>query len=665
MPSVGDDDSTVQPPLKESDEGKETSPCLPCCWICSKTVEDQSVLCRNCDSNGHAHIKCIVNRAREKNEKDYCINNMATTVEDEKSLEEEYKSFKSMLEEPWLKCGRCGEDYCESAGKLLADELFEYYKIRGGWDIRTCIAVFAHIKADCWNLGKNKWSTVPYKKIQRFKQVVECNQANEANVLLTRYKTQIEKDIAMCMHIAEFSLPPKTTPKPPEAACWICLDDEPDEQGESLERTCACRGSSGYCHINCIANFAAQKNATSMQKIMTGISMSGDELSKELSVPWTQCPTCNQDFTGTFAWRLAVTFYLQYESYPYDEWRRKVSLETLSRVCMETSRYDTGQALDIGIGAMIKQINLIRTMRQELRTDGKITSGFWMNFGDQNTQEIEQQLSDDYIEYCLHLIGFYKAKGDDKQANDVLRQLKGMGVEKLVIPGDGSIQIPIDDMLNGLTLSPDKSVKWRKAEIKRLTEEFGKDAPEILDHQFYLAQDLMKTKSVTEGTIAMFEVVGNATRILGPEHPKTVEYTKFTTMVTQAWSLSGKKTPHSSKNIIPPQTKARLISDIPALNGKEVNAVRYTKDGEKLIVDFLEPIPNKPNRVKIPPDQLIFGLQTTVMTPGKKIGMITSFDMDTKKYSVLPLGKMAVERYTQNELVIVFQATDMQKRALI
>jgi len=656
----------MQPPLKESDEEKEASPlpCLPCCWICSKTNEDQSVLCHNCDiSNGHAHIKCIVNQARAKNEKDYCNYKMATAVEDEKSLEIEYKSFKLMLEEPWLKCGRCGENYCGSTEKLLADEFFEYYKNRGGRDIRTCIAVFAQIKAHCWNLGKNKWSKQPYKKIQLFKQVVESNnQANEAKVF-TRFKIQIENDIAICMSTAEFYLPPKTIPKPPEAACWICLDDEPDEHGESLERTCACRGSSGYCHINCIANFAAQKNTTFMQRMMTGMSMSADESSKELSVPWTQCPTCNQDYTGTFAWRLAGNFSMQYDSYPYNELRRQVSIETLSRVFLETSQYD------MGIGAMKKEINLIRTMRKELRTDGKIASRFWLNAGDLNTQDIEQRLCDDDIKYCVYLISFYKAKGETKLANDVLRELKIMGVETFATsdkPGvDGSLQFSIEDMLNDVKVSPDKSVKWRKAEIKRLTKEFGKDAPKILDHKFSLSQELMQTKSVKEGIVLMFEVVGDANRILGPEHPQTVQFTKYSTMVTQSFSMSsGKKTPRSS-NIIPPQTKARLISDIPALNGKEVNAVRYTKDGKKLIVDFLEPIPNKPNRVKIPPDQLVFGLQTIVMTPGKKFGMISSFDTETKKYSVMPLGKIATERYKQNELVILFQALDTQKGALV
>src|SRR6056300_1521744 len=30
-----------------------------------------------------------------------------------------------------------------------------------------------------------------------------------------------------------------------EAACWVCLDDGPDEDGNPLVRYCSCRGNSG------------------------------------------------------------------------------------------------------------------------------------------------------------------------------------------------------------------------------------------------------------------------------------------------------------------------------------------------------------------------------------------------------------------------------------
>lgn len=117
--------------------------------------------------------------------------------------------------------------------------------------------MFAVITADCSDLGKkNKWSEQPYNKIQRFKQVVECNQACTGEIsqtkevkLFTQFKLQIENEITKFLHIAEFCLPPKKTPKPPEAACWICLDDEPDEHG-GIDRTCACRGGGGYCHLS-------------------------------------------------------------------------------------------------------------------------------------------------------------------------------------------------------------------------------------------------------------------------------------------------------------------------------------------------------------------------------------------------------------------------------
>eukprot|EP00956_Cyclotella_meneghiniana_P043338 scaffold265196_cov109-Cyclotella_meneghiniana.AAC.2 len=561
-----------------------------------------------------------------------------------------------MLEEPWLKCSSCCEDYNAPTQKLLADEFFRCYKNKGGVDIRACIAVLAFIKADCEILGKNEWSEEPYAKIQLFKQVVESNNANESS-LFTRFKLQIENDIASRMRIAEFYLPPKRTPKPPEAACWICLDDEPDEHGNSLERTCACRGTSGYCHLYCVSNFALQKNESYMQGMIHGGDRLVDKVSKELAMPWTQCPTCNQKYTGTFALRLAQTFFMQYDSYPYNECRRQTSIETLSIVCLQTSSFD------VGIFALTRHVNLIRTMLKELCTNGKIASGFLL--GDSSTQEIKQQLGTDYATYCMHLFTQYKSKGEIKIANNILRELKSRGMEAVGTIGSDQIT-SIEDMLNGVEISPDEKVERGKAEIKRLTEEFGEDAPEVLSAKFSLWQDLIETKSVTllESTEMIFQIVGDANRILGPEHPKTVKYTKYSTLATQARPDSVSGTPESSSHsssIMKPHTKARLISNIAALNEKEVNAVRYTKDGEKLIADFLEPIPNKPIRFKIPPDQLVFGPMTIVTTPDKKYGMISSFDMDTKEYSVMPLGKMAVQKYKQIDLVIHFDDFDIQK----
>lgn len=117
-PPAADGSSIMQPVVNEA-----TTLMMPCCWICSKTDEDPSVLCHNCDSNGgHAHIKCIVNQARAKNETDYCNYKVDTTImDDTKSLEKEYNSLKSSLKNHGLSV--------VAAVKIIVDLLKSYLRM--------------------------------------------------------------------------------------------------------------------------------------------------------------------------------------------------------------------------------------------------------------------------------------------------------------------------------------------------------------------------------------------------------------------------------------------------------------------------------------------------------------------------------------------------------
>ena len=49
--------------------------------------------------------------------------------------------------------------------------------------------------------------------------------------------------------------------------CWICHDDELDEDGQPLiNGCCSCRGSSGYCHLSCLVKHAESRTRASIDK---------------------------------------------------------------------------------------------------------------------------------------------------------------------------------------------------------------------------------------------------------------------------------------------------------------------------------------------------------------------------------------------------------------
>ena len=87
-------------------------------------------------------------------------------------------------------------------------------------------------------------------------------------------------------------------PDPPDdATCWICLDEDTD--GNPLRRSCACRGSAGYAHLECMIQYATRHFETMVQKV-----------EKDANRPlkpyaafdvWIKCATCKQSFQRLLA----------------------------------------------------------------------------------------------------------------------------------------------------------------------------------------------------------------------------------------------------------------------------------------------------------------------------------------------------------------------------
>jgi hypothetical protein len=82
-----------------------------------------------------------------------------------------------------------------------------------------------------------------------------------------------------------------------DAVCWVCLGDE--EEGHPLLRGCACRGSAGWQHINCLVEVATRKRAQ-----------------------WTRCPTCKQHWVGEVQLGLAHARFKRTRARPIADFER-------------------------------------------------------------------------------------------------------------------------------------------------------------------------------------------------------------------------------------------------------------------------------------------------------------------------------------------------------
>lgn len=62
-----------------------------------------------------------------------------------------------------------------------------------------------------------------------------------------------------CASQAASTLVVKEKPQKPDVSCCICLDNE-ETSSNPIVRDCACRGTSGHVHIQCLVTFAAKKS---------------------------------------------------------------------------------------------------------------------------------------------------------------------------------------------------------------------------------------------------------------------------------------------------------------------------------------------------------------------------------------------------------------------
>lgn len=100
-------------------------------------------------------------------------------------------------------------------------------------------------------------------------------------------------------------------------SCWICLCEEPDEEGKLPLRDCSCRGDTGagYAHVSCIVRYAKAKSNEAANNV--GGFINNDEA---FSKAWIICPRCEQQYQHELSIELANSFLVFLdEEYPLSD----------------------------------------------------------------------------------------------------------------------------------------------------------------------------------------------------------------------------------------------------------------------------------------------------------------------------------------------------------
>ena len=136
----------------------------------------------------------------------------------------------------------------------------------------------------------------------------DCGQ-EAAKKCFSRSQIKKQPDKRRCIGCA-IKLAPATIPPESEysrttdsqLSCFLCLDDEHTD-GNPIVRDCACRGTAGYVHVDCLVEFAKSKSRqidSEMKSVKLGTFSGG------IANPWIECITCRQEYLVSSRSRIAL-----------------------------------------------------------------------------------------------------------------------------------------------------------------------------------------------------------------------------------------------------------------------------------------------------------------------------------------------------------------------
>ena len=137
--------------------------------------------------------------------------------------------------------------------------------------------------------------------------------------------------------------------------CYFCYDAV-DEDGQLLQRDCACRGTdAGFVHLACLMKYAETKS-----------KQARDDMT-EFVQPWETCPNCHQDYQNKLAVDIASKFVsFVRRQYPRDTHKQVESLYL--KLCALDSMFGMltpVQMIELGVTANVI-LSLIDRMKGDV-----------------------------------------------------------------------------------------------------------------------------------------------------------------------------------------------------------------------------------------------------------------------------------------------------------
>lgn len=323
---------------------------------------------------------------------------------------------------------------------------------------------------------------------------------------------------------------------PPDATCYICLDDGADDQ--PLRRDCACRGLAGYAHRGCLARFATSKLDSMLKKLCQDENVPD----KHLIEPFLACGQCNQPRQG----QLMVDMTLEYVSALKARLPDNHLARFTSRLCLG-SAYKQQNFLDSTYTgkAMAQYAKVINKLKEERRDLILAVPGLPSGHPDQHMLSDMVKcdtlaIASDLLAECYEERGIYASAA--KHYEVALKLLLKLPFQERY----GELLMKLDRVRNRMRDNGRPGLNYishQRMKLAQIEKKLGKSCPEALIEKEKLATALVDHGELEEAHRLAIALHAQCMRVFGPDHLRTKD---IELLVIQVSAKKGSNTAQAS-----------------------------------------------------------------------------------------------------------------------
>lgn len=442
------------------------------------------------------------------------------------------------------------------------------------------------------------------------------------------------------------------------ASCWICLEEEPDDDGKPPVRDCSCRGdAAGYAHLSCLTEYAKMK------------SMGAKGPKDHSERAWHICPNCNTHYQNQVRIDLSSAFLAFAETAQGRDIVEimdalRVYIESISDVLMERTHFmriplsrsggDNDELSTANTALRVDAENLVKrflSLALQERKDKKAILARWAHMPAASEEYQLYKVCMGWEAYAYERLGLIYNLDHTREGWEIA--VKHWERARVIFKMIGEHQSILNSVTNNLALARDRLTKpyerycistSQKDMYEYNIQRFGENDDRTIFSGISYAGNLFGRCHVESQRFAT-KISATSRQVLGPDHEYTKRADEITSRYKERFALVSTSRPLKSSSFCEMmRMKMKMKMNKPSF--EEFQLLRYDEDEGVYVM--MGPVKNPRDVVeegeyRFPWDQVIPELGWPVVCHGLQSSSHLNGELGEVKHFYNTKTKLCIE----------------------